>query len=161
MLTVFLFALFMLINFITGSFFVCILLSLSYIMMISGLYKEEDEKNKVPGIIGLLFGAIYSALIIIVYFTQCTTVLNETLSEDVRKVLDYLEYVLDLLNEFDGITYKKMMGEFLLYKNNIIFGGIYDNRFLIKKNPLLDKYNLKEEIPYPGAKPMFSLDIYI
>ena len=48
--------------------------------------------------------------------------------------LDYLEYVLDLLNDFKDITYKKMMGEFLLYKNSIIFGGIYDNRFLIKKN---------------------------
>lgn len=100
-LTVFLFALFMLINFITGSFFVCILLSLSYIMMISGLYNEVDNKNKVAGIIGLLFGAIYSTLIIIVYFTQCTTVLNETLSEDVRKVLDYkqmgLMFNLDIL----------------------------------------------------------------
>lgn len=73
--------------------------------------------------------------------------------------LDYLEYVLDLLNDFKDITYKKMMGEFLLYKNSIIFGGIYDNRFLIKKNPILDKYNLKEEIPYQGAKPMFLLDI--
>ena len=73
--------------------------------------------------------------------------------------LDYLEYVLDLLNDFEDITYKKMMGEFLLYKNSIIFGGIYDNRFLIKKNPILDKYNLKEEIPYQGAKPMFLLDI--
>ncbi len=73
--------------------------------------------------------------------------------------LDYLEYVLDLLNDFKDITYKKMMGEFLLYKNSIIFGGIYDNRFLIKKNPILDKYNLKEEIPYQGAKPMLLLDI--
>lgn len=73
--------------------------------------------------------------------------------------IDYLEYVLDLLNEFKDITYKKMMGEFLLYKNSIIFGGIYDNRFLIKKKPILDKYNLKEEIPYQGAKPMFLLDI--
>lgn len=72
--------------------------------------------------------------------------------------LDYLEYVLDILNEFEGITYKKMMGEFILYKNGIIFGGIYDNRFLIKKNSLLDKYNLKEEIPYPNSKAMYLLD---
>ena len=44
---------------------------------------------------------------------------------------DYLEYILDLLNEVEDISYKKMMGEYILYKDGIIFGGIYDNRFLI------------------------------
>ena len=37
---------------------------------------------------------------------------------------DYLEYVLELLREVKGITYKKMMGEYILYKDGIIFGGI-------------------------------------
>ena len=45
--------------------------------------------------------------------------------------IDYLEYVLDLLRDIRGITYKKMMGEYVLYKNGIVFGGIYDDRFLI------------------------------
>ena len=72
---------------------------------------------------------------------------------------DYLEYVLDLLMEVDDISYKKMMGEYLLYKDGILIGGIYDNRFLLKKTPSLLKYNLKEEIPYTGAKPMYLLDI--
>ena len=72
---------------------------------------------------------------------------------------DYLEYVLDLLRDISGITYKKMMGEYILYKNNIIFGGIYDDRFLLKKTKsLLDK-GFKEIIPYPNAKPMLLLDI--
>ena len=72
---------------------------------------------------------------------------------------DYLEYVLDLLRDVKAITYKKMMGEFLLYKNNILFGGIYDDRFLIKKTKSTESLGLKEVIPYPTAKPMLLVDI--
>ena len=71
---------------------------------------------------------------------------------------DYLMFVLELLRELDGITYKKMMGEYILYKDNIIFGGVYDNRFLLKKSEYLKDYKMKEAIPYPGAKPMFLVD---
>ena len=45
---------------------------------------------------------------------------------------DYLDYTLSLLEEVKGITYKKMMGEFMLYKDGVLFGGIYDDRFLIQ-----------------------------
>lgn len=71
---------------------------------------------------------------------------------------DYLLYVLELCREVSGITYKKMMGEYILYKDGIIFGGIYDNRFLIKKTKSLENSNLKEQIPYPSAKAMFLVD---
>ena len=71
---------------------------------------------------------------------------------------DYLEYVLELLKEVEGITYKKMMGEYMLYKDDIIFGGVYDNRFLIKKTKSLENSGLKEQIPYPSAKSMFLID---
>lgn len=71
---------------------------------------------------------------------------------------EYLLYVLELLREVKGITYKKMMGEYILYKDGVIFGGIYDNRFLIKKSKSLLSYNLKEAIPYPSAKPMYIVD---
>ena len=71
---------------------------------------------------------------------------------------DYLEYVLELLREVDGITYKKMMSEYILYKDGVIFGGIYDNRFLVKKTKSLLDSDLKEQIPYPGAKSMFMVD---
>ena len=71
---------------------------------------------------------------------------------------DYLEYVLDLLRDTKAITYKKMMGEFLLYKNNILFGGIYDDRFLTKKTKSVEGLGLKEVIPYPTAKPMLLVD---
>ena len=71
---------------------------------------------------------------------------------------DYLLYVLELLRENDGITYKRMMGEYMLYKDGILFGGVYDNRFLIKKTKSLENSGLKEQIPYPSAKPMLLID---
>ena len=71
---------------------------------------------------------------------------------------EYLTYVLELLREVSGISYKKMMGEYILYKDEKIFGGIYDNRFLVKKAAGLEKYRMKEQIPYPTAKPMLLID---
>ena len=71
---------------------------------------------------------------------------------------EYLVYVLDLLRNLPGITYKKMMGEYLLYRDGLLFGGIYDNRFLLKKTDSLLGYRMQEEIPYPGAKAMLLVD---
>ena len=72
---------------------------------------------------------------------------------------DYLLYVLELLREVNNVTYKKMMGEFMFYSNGILFGGVYDNRFLIKKTKSLEGRGLKEQIPYPSAKAMLLIDI--
>ena len=72
--------------------------------------------------------------------------------------LDYFTYILDLMRDIKGITYKKMMGEYLLYKDGILFGGVYDNRFLVKNTKSLKELNMKEEIPYPGAKAMLLID---
>lgn len=75
---------------------------------------------------------------------------------------EYKDYVLERLNTLDNITYKPMMGEYLLYYNNILFGGIYDDRLLIKMVEANKKYNMEESIPYEGAKPMYlvkDLDI--
>ena len=71
---------------------------------------------------------------------------------------DYLIYILELLREVDGISYKKMMGEYILYKDNVIVGGIYDNRFLLKKTESILGEGMREQIPYPGAKPMLLVD---
>ena len=71
---------------------------------------------------------------------------------------EYLEFVLELLRETSGVSFKKMMGEYILYKDNIIFGGIYDNRFLVKKVPSLKEYHLKEQVPYLNAKAMYLID---
>ncbi len=71
---------------------------------------------------------------------------------------EYLTYVLELLREVNGISYKKMMSEYILYKDGKIFGGVYDNRFLVKKVASLEKYHMKEQIPYPTAKAMLLID---
>ena len=71
---------------------------------------------------------------------------------------DYLEYVLELLREVENVTYKKMMGEYMLYKNGILFGGVYDNRFLIKRTKSLENSGFKEQIPYPTGSPMYLID---
>lgn len=69
---------------------------------------------------------------------------------------DYLEFILEQLSYIDGITYRYMMSEYILYINGRIFGGIYDNRFMVKitsssKNLMPDA---DEELPYESAKPM-------
>ena len=71
---------------------------------------------------------------------------------------EYLEYVLELLRKIEHVTYKKMMGEFLLYKDGVLFGGIYDNRFLLKKMKSFESRSFKDEIPYPSAKAMVLVD---
>ena len=71
---------------------------------------------------------------------------------------DYRDFVLEQLNYLDGITCKPMMGEFLLYYNNLLFGGIYDDRFLVKKVDTNKKYKMEEAIPYETAKPMYLVE---
>ena len=71
---------------------------------------------------------------------------------------EYRDYILENLNKLNNITYKPMMGEYLLYYNKVLFGGIYDNRLLIKKTNSNKVYNLKESIPYESAKPMYLVD---
>lgn len=71
---------------------------------------------------------------------------------------DYREFVLEQLRLLDNIICRPMMGEYLLYYNNILFGGIYDNRVLVKIVDSNKKYNMEEAIPYKGAKPMYLVD---
>ena len=100
-ITVLLFAIFMIIGFNFGSYFVCIFLSLSFVMMIAAFDNECREDKKVASKIALALACIYSVLIIIVYFTQCTSVINDKLSKDALKILDYrymgLMFNIDLL----------------------------------------------------------------
>ena len=100
-LTVLAFAIFMLMDWTYGSFFVCILLSLSFICMVAALYTECPEDRKAAGRIAMVMSAVYATLIVIVYYTQCTTVANETLGESAARVLDYrylgLMFNLDIL----------------------------------------------------------------
>ena len=71
---------------------------------------------------------------------------------------DYRDFILEQLNLLENISYKTMMGEYLLYYNGILFGGIYDDRLLVKIVDSNKKYNMQESIPYESAKPMYLVD---
>jgi len=71
---------------------------------------------------------------------------------------EFKTFVLDQLKSLDNITCKNMMGEYLLYYNGILFGGIYDDRLLIKKTNSNAKYSLVEETPYPNAKQVYMVE---
>lgn len=73
---------------------------------------------------------------------------------------EYLEYVLEQLSELDGISYRAMMGKYIIYYRNKIIGGIYDDRFLVKpvKSAISLMPNAHYELPYEGAKEMLAVD---
>ena len=86
--TVFMFALFLLINYSMGSFFVCLILPIGFIMMTAGLHNECKNDRKVAANIGLTLAAVYATFIMLVYFTQLTTVNNEQLTDQAAKLLE-------------------------------------------------------------------------
>ena len=71
---------------------------------------------------------------------------------------EYKDFILEQLGLLNNITCKSMMGEFLLYYNDVLFGGIYDNRLLVKIVETNKKYNMNEVLPYTSAKPMYLVD---
>ena len=73
---------------------------------------------------------------------------------------EYLDFILEQLSEIDKIAYRQMMGEYILYYKDKIFGGIYDDRFLIKpvKSALELMPDASYELPYDGAKPMLMVN---
>lgn len=70
----------------------------------------------------------------------------------------YKDFILEQLSILDDIICKSMMGEYLLYYKGMLFGGIYDDRLLVKIVVDNKKYNMKESIPYPTSKPMYLVD---
>ncbi len=73
---------------------------------------------------------------------------------------EYLDYVLDQLSLVNRISSRAMMGEYILYCNGKIFGGIYDDRLLIKptKSALERIPDAQRELPYDGAKEMLLVE---
>ena len=73
---------------------------------------------------------------------------------------EYLDFILEQLSGLDEITYKAMMGEYIIYYRGKIVGGIYDDRFLVK-NVKIAREIMPEaelELPYKGAKEMLLVD---
>jgi TfoX/Sxy family transcriptional regulator of competence genes len=73
---------------------------------------------------------------------------------------EYLDFVLEQLSGLDGVSFKPMMGEYLLYDRGKLFGGIYDDRFLVKPTAAASRLmpDASLELPYEGAKPMLLVD---
>lgn len=71
---------------------------------------------------------------------------------------EYKEFVLEQLSELDSIVCRPMMGEYLLYYHDILFGGIYNDSLLVKIVNSNQKYQMKKSIPYERAKPMFLIE---
>ena len=73
---------------------------------------------------------------------------------------EYLEYILEQLSSLEDITYRAMMGEYILYYRGKIFGGVYDDRFLIKPVKIAKEMmpDADMELPYDGAKEMLLVD---
>ena len=73
---------------------------------------------------------------------------------------EYLGFILEQLSGLKDITYRAMMGEYVIYYRGKVIGGIYDNRFLVKpvKSALAMMPDADREIPYEGAKEMLLVD---
>ncbi len=73
---------------------------------------------------------------------------------------EYLDFILEQLSELEEITYRQMMGEYILYYRGKVIGGVYDDRFLVKqtKSALAMMPDADLELPYEGAKEMLLVD---
>lgn len=87
--TVLLFALCMLIGFDFGSYFVCMLLPIGYIMLAAGFAHECDASRKVAANVGMVLAAVYAVLVLLVYFAQNTSVRLDDLGEQALGMLDF------------------------------------------------------------------------
>ena len=104
--TVFLFAFFLIIDFSMGGYFVCLILPVGFIMMTAGLNNECEGDRKVAANIGLILAAGYGTFIMLVYFSQLTTVNNEQLNEQAAKLLEFDKY--GLIFNYDLLGYGVM-----------------------------------------------------
>ena len=104
--TVFLFAVFLIINFSMGYYFVCLILPIGFIMMTAGLNNECEGDRKVAANIGLILAAVYGTFIMLVYFTQLTTVNNEQLNEQASNLLEFNKF--GLIFNYDLLGYGVM-----------------------------------------------------
>lgn len=73
---------------------------------------------------------------------------------------EYLDFILEQLSELHDVTYRAMMGEYIIYYRGKIVGGIYDDRLLVKptKSAVAMMPNADLELPYEGAKEMLLVD---
>ncbi len=73
---------------------------------------------------------------------------------------EYLEFVMDQLSSVGDVSYRAMMGEYVIYYRGKVIGGIFDNRFLVKDTKSAKQLmpDAPMEYPYEGARPMIAVD---
>ena len=73
---------------------------------------------------------------------------------------EYLDFILEQLSDLDEISFRAMMGEYIIYYRGKVVGGIYDDRFLVKptKSAVAMMPDADMELPYEGAKEMLLVD---
>ena len=73
---------------------------------------------------------------------------------------EYLDYIIDQLSELTDISYRAMMGEYIIYYRGKVIGGIYDDRFLVKptRSAMAMMPEADMELPYEGAKKMLLVE---
>ena len=74
--------------------------------------------------------------------------------------IEYLNFILDQLSGLNGISYRAMMGEFVIYYKGKVAGGIYDDRLLVKPIDAAMKLlpDVRKELPYEGGKEMLLVE---
>ena len=74
---------------------------------------------------------------------------------------EYLDFIPEQLSGLENVTWKAMMGEYIIYWRGKIVGGIYDDRFLVKptKSAIAMMPDAERELPYEGAKEMLLADV--
>ena len=73
---------------------------------------------------------------------------------------EYLDFILEQLSDLNEVSYRAMMGEYIIYYRGKVVGGIYDDRFLVKptKSAVAMMPDANRELPYEGAKEMLLVD---
>lgn len=72
---------------------------------------------------------------------------------------EFRDYILEQLSLVDDVSCRPMMGEFLLYVDGVLFGGIYDDRLLVKIVPgFNDGFGMSEAFPYKNGRPMYYVE---
>ena len=104
--TVFLFAVCIIAGFSFGYYLVCMFLPIGYVMTAAGFQHESSESTRVAANIGMAFAAVYTVLVLLVYFAQTTTVRLEELNEQAAGILDYQRG--GLLFNYDLLGYGMM-----------------------------------------------------
>lgn len=105
-ITVFLFAVFLIVDFSFGSYLVCMFLPIGYIMLAAGLHQECTDDRMAAADAGMIFAAVYAVLIFLVYFAQTTSVHLGGLNEQALAILDYKQG--GLIFNYDLLGYGMM-----------------------------------------------------